>query len=63
MEKRDDIMQFFTHLPTDTPSISKMFADLAEEIHATVPRNAERTSALRKLLEALDSTTRAINAK
>jgi len=37
-----------------------MFALLANEIVATIPRNPERTVALRKLLEAKDCAVRAM---
>lgn len=58
----DPIMRFFqfAHLkdgPLKTTSI--MFFELASKIVATVPRNAERTVALRKLLEAKDCAVRA----
>lgn len=59
--KRDDIMKFFEykHLPPNLAEKSKPFCDLAEWIHATLPRNAERSTALRKLLEAKDCAVRA----
>jgi hypothetical protein len=58
---RDPIMQFFTyaHLPEPLQRVSRVFCDLAEHIHADVPRNPERTVALRKLLEAKDAAVRA----
>lgn len=54
-------MQFFayTHLPAHLQEISKPFGDLAEQIVVTLPRNPERTVALRKLLEAKDAAVRA----
>lgn len=57
----EHIMQFFayTHLPAHLQEISKPFGDLAEQIVATLPRNPERTVALRKLLEAKDAAVRA----
>lgn len=58
----DPIMRFFefAHLK-DGPlkATSIMFFELASKIVATVPRNAERTVALRKLLEAKDCAVRA----
>ena len=44
------IMQFFSydHIPAHLAQISQPFADLANQIVATLPRNAERTVALRK---------------
>jgi len=61
----DHIMQFFAyeHLPEHLREVSQPFADLAKEIHAGLPRNPERTVALRKLLEAKDAAVRAALAK
>ncbi len=57
----EPLMQFFAyaHLPEHLQAISKPFGDLAELIAATLPRNPERTVALRKLLEAKDCAVRA----
>lgn len=57
----DPILHFFhyAHLPAHLQSASKPFCDLAEHIVTTLPRNAERTVALRKLLEAKDAAVRA----
>ena len=65
MEPVDHIMQFFVyaHLPAHLQAVSKPFGDLAETITDTVPRNPERTVALRKLLEAKDAAVRATVAK
>lgn len=59
---RDPIMQFFAHahLPAPLAAVSKPFCDLAEEVHRDLPRNPERTVALRKLLEAKDAAVRAM---
>lgn len=61
----DHIMQFFAyaHLPAHLQVVSKPFGDLATHIEANVPRNPERTVALRKLLEAKDAAVRAVVAK
>jgi hypothetical protein len=58
-------MQFFTceHLPGPLAAVSAPFATLAEFIVENLPRNAERTVALRKLLEAKDAAVRAQRAK
>jgi hypothetical protein len=58
----DPIVQFFEfeHLPDHLQRASKPFADLAMVIVQTVPRNAERTVSLRKLLEAKDCAVRAL---
>ncbi|MCA8979416.1 MAG: hypothetical protein KDC14_05280 [Planctomycetes bacterium] len=62
---RDHIMQFFAygHLPPPMAEVSRPFAELAERIESTLPRNPERTVALRKLLEAKDAAVRAFIAK
>lgn len=54
-------MQFFAyeHLPSHLQEVSKPFGDLARLIVDTLPRNPERTVALRKLLEAKDAAVRA----
>lgn len=59
------IVQFFafSHLPPHLQAISKPFSDLADQIVATLPRNPERTVALRKLLESKDAAVRAAIAK
>lgn len=57
----EPMLQFFTygHLPADLQEHSKPFADLASHLCSTLPRNPERTVALRKLLEAKDCAVRA----
>ena len=64
-ETQEHIAQFFAyaHLPPHLQAVSKPFGDLAEQIIATLPRNPERTVALRKLLEAKDAAVRALVAK
>lgn len=61
----EPILQFFTyqHLPQLLAAVSAPFADLAVQLVQTLPRNAERTVALRKLLEAKDAAVRARLAK
>lgn len=70
------ILQFFKydHLPAHLATVSKPFCDLAHAmvfgdnvpeagtvtIGNPLPRNAERTAALRKLLEAKDAAVRAV---
>lgn len=58
----EPILQFFRyeHLPADLREVSKPFSRLAHEIVHGLPRNAERTTALRKLLEAKDAAVRAV---
>jgi hypothetical protein len=57
----DQLMQFFAfgHLPPKLQEISAPFGTLANLIVQTLPRNPERTVALRKLLEAKDCAVRA----
>jgi len=57
----DPILHFFqyAHLPAHLQAASRPFCDLADQIVTTLPRNAERTVALRKLLEAKDAAVRA----
>lgn len=61
----EHIIQFFaySHLPERLQAISKPFGDTADRIVAELPRNPERTVALRKLLEAKDAAVRAFIAK
>jgi hypothetical protein len=58
----DRMLQFFaySHLRDDLRPTSKLFHDLANDIVETLPENAERTVALRKLLEAKDCAVRSI---
>lgn len=68
----------YAHLPAHLQAISKPFCDLAHAIvlgddapeagyvttaNGPLPRNPERTVALRKLLEAKDAAVRALVAK
>jgi hypothetical protein len=61
----EHISQFFAyeHLPPHLADVSRPFAELAQRIVETLPRNPERTIALRKLLEAKDAAVRAKLAK
>lgn len=74
----EHILQFFAyqHLPPHLQAVSKPFCDLAHAIvggddafvdrvvmSTALPRNPERTVALRKLLEAKDAAVRALVAK
>jgi len=60
-DETDPILQFFaySHLREDLQVVSKPFGVLALEIVADLPRNPERTVALRKLLESKDAAVRA----
>lgn len=61
MEEKETLLQFFEyeHLPAHLQAFSKPFHTLAYDLCATLPRNPERTTALRKLLEAKDCAVRA----
>lgn len=58
---REPIMQFFAykHLPENLQEISAPFSALAEVLHEVLPRNPEKSTSLRKLLEAKDAAVRA----
>ena len=57
----DGLLRYFEfeHLRDDLKPVSRRFYELAHWIVAELPRNAERTVALRKLLEAKDAAVRA----
>lgn len=61
----EPLLQFFRyeHLPDKLQAFSRPWCELAEHVVDTVPRNAERTVALRKLLEGKDCAVRAAIAK
>jgi hypothetical protein len=58
----EPLLQFFEfgHLPEHLAAVSAPFAILARDLVNTLPRNPERTVALRKLLEAKDCAVRAV---
>jgi hypothetical protein len=60
-DRPEPILQFFKfeHLSPELRGVSQPFCALAHAIFATLPRNPERTVALRKLLEAKDAAVRA----
>lgn len=60
----EHILQFFAfaHLPPHLQDVSRPFFVMAEQI-MNLPRNPERTVALRKLLESKDAAVRAAVAK
>lgn len=59
--KYEYLMQFFafSHLPAHLQDASRPFGELAQTLVDTLPSNPERTTALRKLLEAKDCAVRA----
>jgi hypothetical protein len=54
------LIQFFaySHLPPHLQEVSKPFGELADKL-MELPRNPERTVALRKLVESKDAAVRA----
>jgi hypothetical protein len=61
-EQTEPMLQFFVfaHLPEHLQAVSGRFCDMAHSLVALLPRNPERTTALRKLLEAKDCAVRAL---
>ena len=55
------ILRYFSadHLPADLAEIAAPFHRLAHDLVGRLPRNAETSTALRKLLEAKDCAVRA----
>ena len=58
------VVQFFEydHLPPYLQMVSRPFSDLAQQL-LLLPRNPERSVALRKLLESKDAAVRAALAR
>lgn len=56
------ILRFFAyeHLPQHLQLVSKPFGDLANKLCVEIQAGAERSVALRKLLEAKDAAVRAV---
>lgn len=57
----EDLLRWFSfdHLPDHLQVVSRPYADMAIRLVDMLPRCAERTVALRKLLESKDSAVRA----
>ena len=55
------LMQFFEykHLPEVLQEVSAPFGELAQSMNEALPNNPEKSTALRKLLEAKDCAVRA----
>jgi hypothetical protein len=62
MDGAERLLRFFKsdHLPGRLQAVSAPFQTLAESLVFVLPANAERTTALRKLLEAKDCAVRAM---
>jgi hypothetical protein len=60
--KRHYLIQFFqyAHLKPNLQAVSRPFCELAEQLDGTLAENPEKTTALRKLLEAKDCAVRAV---
>lgn len=60
-ENFDPLLRWFdyVHLPLHLQKVSKLFAGIAINLCEHLPASAERTVALRKLLEAKDAAVRA----
>lgn len=58
----EPLLQFFeyAHLPERLQVVSAPFGLLAKQIFETLPKNCERATALRKLLEAKDCAVRTL---
>lgn len=58
---KERMLRHFTydHLPDHLKAVSRPFCDLAHHVVRTLPASAERTVALRKLLEGKDCAVRA----
>lgn len=61
MDDQEPLLKFFQfeHLRADLQATSRPWCELARHVAATIPRSAERTVALRKLLEGKDAAVRA----
>lgn len=61
MDDKEPLLQFFgwAHLRPELQEVSMRFGVVASWIVENLPRNPERTTALRKLLEAKDCAVRA----
>jgi hypothetical protein len=61
----EPLLQFFEddYLPPHLADVSKQFRELAEWIVDSLPRNPERTVALRQLLNSRDAAIRSANFK
>lgn len=62
LEEDEPMLKYFRfdHLPEFLRIVSYKFAELACAIARDLPKNAERTVALRKLLEAKDCAVRSL---
>lgn len=62
VDSGEQMLRFFasSHLPERLQAVSDQFAGLAIVLVQTLPKNAERTVALRKLLEGKDCAVRAL---
>ncbi|WP_326742572.1 hypothetical protein [Streptomyces sp. NBC_01768] len=61
MSDAHPLLRYFawTHLPAHLAAVSKPYGELAERLADELPTGAEKTVALRKLLESKDAAVRA----
>ena len=61
LQRINPIMKFFAygHLPENLKAVSKPYSDMAEHLYGALPDSAEKSVALRKLLESKDAAVRA----
>jgi len=62
MEPYNYLMQFFSynHLPSHLQDVSRLLCEVAHALDTALPNNPEKTTAMRKLLEAKDCAVRAV---
>jgi hypothetical protein len=62
--KEEPLLRWFAyaHLPENLQEVSRRFHSLALALVSLVPSSAERTVALRKLLESKDAAVRAASS-
>lgn len=62
VECGEPLLQFFSyaHLPPHLSAVSEPFGKLAATLARSLPRGAERTTAIRKLLESKDCAVRSV---
>lgn len=62
MKPEHYLLQFFnySHLPEHLKAVSAHFQSVARQLDDALPDNPEKTTALRKLLEAKDCAVRSV---
>ncbi len=64
-EVGEPLLKYFTysHLPEEVQSVNKSFLELVNNIVENLPRNINRTVALRKLIEAREYAVRSLTGE